>query len=236
MAQSVSALPPQHRELAFPGSGFLYSYTGFTLQYNEYFEQADWVAWELTKEEALGNVKRRDNFRPDPNIKTGSADPADYKGSGYDRGHLAPAGDMKWSKEAMSESFYMSNISPQEAQFNRKVWKDLEELARQWAIDNGKILVTTGPIITEGYKTIGENNVAVPSYFFKVIADAEEPDIKGIGFIIPNKKSTAALQAFAYPIDYIEKITGFDFFYQLDEDAESIIEGEIDISKWSWDY
>ena len=143
---------------------------------------------------------------------------------------------MKWSEEAMSESFLMSNISPQEAQFNRKIWKDLEELVRQWAISNEKILVATGPIITEGYKTIGTSKVAVPSYFFKVIADSSEPDIKGIGFIIPNKKSTAVLQAFAFPIDYIENITGFDFFYQLDDDTESIIESSIDISKWIWDY
>ena len=123
-------------------------------------------------------------------ISTGSASLPDYKGSGYDRGHLAPAGDMKWSTTAMSESFYMSNMSPQEPSFNRGIWNRLESQVRRWAIDNGSVYIATGGVLTDGLKTLGSNSVSVPQYYFKVILDYQEPDIKGIGFIIPNIANT----------------------------------------------
>ena len=136
----------------------------YTLNYNEEHEQAEWVAYILTKDRVYGTVKRTNNFRPDPKVKTGSATLADYKGSGYDRGHLAPAADMKWSATAMSESFYMSNMSPQRPGFNRGIWKRLEQLVRTWAVEYEEIHVVTGPVLKGSFKSIGPNQVSVPEY------------------------------------------------------------------------
>ena len=122
-------------------------YSGFHLSYNEKHEQSNWVAYILTKKMVRNDkVDRSDNFRSDKNIKTKSASLNDYRGTGYDRGHLAPAADMHWSELSMSESFLMSNMSPQEAEFNRGVWKKLEEQVRDFAVENETIFVVTGPV------------------------------------------------------------------------------------------
>ncbi len=147
-------------------------HTGYALKYNEQYEQAEWVAYQLTDIEVNGKYERSDNFRKDPFVSTGSATLKDYKGSGYDRGHLIPASDMKWSPDAMSSSFYMSNMSPQDPSFNRGIWKKLEEQVREWAVDNREIYVVTGPVLTNGlYQTIGVNKVAVPNHYYKVVLD-----------------------------------------------------------------
>ena len=224
----------QQLELPKPLGGEIEHYTGYSLEYNEAAEQPFWIAYELTSEEVNGTLKRKDSFKYDPHISTGSATLSDYSNSGFDRGHLAPAADMKWNKVVMSESFYMSNMSPQVPGFNRGIWKKLEEQVRNWAIENEKLLITTGPIITKGYKTIGKNKVAVPSHYYKVIADITEPDIKAIGFILPNEKSNKPLTSFAVSIDKVEEITGIDFFYQLSDNIENHIESKIDVNKWSW--
>ena len=125
--------------------------SGYSLSYNEDHEQANWVAYTLTAVHARGTVKRINDFRVDPEIKTGSASLSDYKGSGYDRGHLAAAADMKWSKKVLSESFYMSNMSPQNPSFNRGIWKRLENQMRQWALDEQKLHIVTGGVLIEGY-------------------------------------------------------------------------------------
>ncbi len=161
-------------------------HTAYTLKYSEQHEQASWVAYTLKSSHTSGTVGRTNDFRIDYKVKTGSASLSDYKGSGYDRGHLAPAGDMKWSSTAMSESFFMSNMSPQHPSFNRRIWKKLESTVRNWAVDDGMIYIVTGPILTGHYKTIGHNDVSVPNYYYKVILDYSEPEIKGIGFILPH--------------------------------------------------
>ncbi len=146
------------------------------MQYNEKFEHADWVAYELTKTEVMGLIKRRDSFKEDPEVTTGSVSLADYKGSGY----MAPAADMKMSPLLTSESFYMSNVSPQIQSFKGGIWAQLESMVRTWAYDNYYILVVTGPVLTEDwYPIIGENEVAVPEYYNKVILDLNNP--KAIG-------------------------------------------------------
>ena len=133
------------------------SYTGFDLGYNEQYEQASWVVYVITREEVeSGQVDRTDNFRPDTSISTGSAELKDYRGSGFDRGHLAPAGDMKWDRTAMSESFLMSNMSPQEPSFNRGIWKRLEEQVRNWAIEKDSLFVITGPVLESLVSSIGK--------------------------------------------------------------------------------
>ena len=210
-------------------------HTAYTLKYDEKYEQADWVAYKLTKEMVEApKVKRANNFRSDPAVKTGSATPSDYKKSGYDRGHLAPAGDMSWNVTAMSESFYMSNMSPQVAGFNRGVWKRLEDRVRAWATGNEEIYIVTGPILKDGLSTIGKDKVAVPNYFYKVILDYKEPELKGIGFVLPNEASKQPLTAYAVTIDSVEALTGIDFFPVLPDSLEEKIESTIQRDKWGF--
>ncbi|MDC7231753.1 MAG: DNA/RNA non-specific endonuclease [Spirochaetales bacterium] len=207
----------------------------YTLQYNEQFEQADWVAYELTREELEGTTPRKDSFRSDPDIVTGSATLKDYKGSGYDRGHLAPAADMKMSPESMADSFYMSNMSPQSPGLNRGIWKELEGKVRDWASEYGAVYVVTGPVLTEDeYPVIGVNEVAVPDYYFKVVLDYTEPERKGIAFILPNRRREGALQEYALTIDEAEDLTGIDFFPLLPDEMEEALEGDLDLSLWGF--
>ena len=209
-------------------------HTGFTLSYNETHEQANWVAYELTKEETNKTHKRTNKFLKDPKVKSGTAADEDYKNSGYDRGHLAPAADMGWSAESMAESFYYSNMSPQTPAFNRGIWKNLEELVRSWAIENERIYIVTGPILTKGLNVIGFNQVSVPQYYYKVILDYTEPEIKGIGFIMPNAGSKEELSGFAVSIDSVELLTGIDFFPRLEDEEETIIEKSLCVPCWTW--
>lgn len=218
--------------------GQIVKHTGFTLSYNEEHEQANWVAYELKVSELKEVVERQDNFRPDEEIKTGSATPADYKNSGYDRGHIAPAADMKWSKKAMEDCFLMSNMSPQEKEFNRGIWKSLEEKTRDWARESKSIYIVAGGILTKDLEKIGKKNkVSIPKYYFKVILDNTKPGIKGIAFIMPNEapkkgKKARPIEEYAVTIDEVEKRTGIDFFPKLNDKEEAEIESKIDISLW----
>jgi endonuclease G len=213
---------------------FIITHTGYSLSYNELHEQASWVAYELTAAECDPTIQRTDKFIVDPQVKTRTANDKDYSESGYDRGHLAPAGDMAWSTVAMSESFYYSNVSPQDPGFNRGIWKRVEELVRNWAIESRSVYVVTGPVLTTGLLTIGPNSVSVPKYFYKVVLDYQAPGIKSIGFILPGVGSRDQLQSFAVSVDSVEKTTGIDFFPSLPDDQEDIIESIVDIRTWTW--
>ncbi len=210
------------------------SHTGYWLSYNETHEQSNWVAYDLTNQETIKLFERTDKFIKDPKVKTGTANDKDYSGSGYDRGHLAPASDMGWSSLTMAESFYYSNMSPQTPSFNRGIWKKLEELVRTWTVEYDTIYIVTGPVLTSGLQTIGANKVSVPNYFYKVILDYSEPSIKGIGFIIPNIGSSEPLQNFAVSIDSVEKFTGIDFYPKLSDNQEELIEKTLCINCWIW--
>jgi endonuclease G len=210
------------------------SHTGYSFVYSEEHEQAKWIAYELTKEETNSLFERTDKFLVDPFVSTGTAENSDYADSGYDRGHLAPAADMGWSASAMKESFYFSNMSPQLPGFNRGVWKRLEEMMRSWAIDNTAIYIVTGPVLTSGLPTIGGNRVSIPNYYYKVILDYTQPEIKAIGFILPHASSSAALNSFAVSIDEVEKATGLDFFPALPDDQETKLEKEKCTPCWNW--
>jgi endonuclease G len=211
----------------------LIEHTGFALVYDEEHEQARWVAYQLTRDHVYGNFSRKDNFREDPTIKTGSATLADYRASGYDRGHLAPAGDLSYSEESLSDSFYMSNMSPQEPSFNRGIWSTLESYVRSYAATEGLIYVVTGPILSDSpYKTIGKNKVSVPDYYYKVILDYTEPEKKMIGFVLPNEGSKESLEIFATTVRDVEKLTGIDFFYQLPKVEQELLETAYDYSLW----
>ena len=144
----------------------------YTLRYSEEHEQALWVAYILYADSLKQTTfERKDDFREDSRIKTGSASLSDYKGSGYDRGHIAPAADFSYSEFALSQSFFMSNMSPQDPSFNRGVWKKLEDQVRAWAMKNDQVYVVTGPVLNKTYKTIGSNKVSVPEYYYKIILD-----------------------------------------------------------------
>lgn len=198
------------------------SYSGFDLGYNENSEQASWVVYVLTREEVeKGSIARTDNFRSDKSISTGSASLSDYRGSGYDRGHLAPAGDMKWDYEAMSQSFLLSNMSPQKPAFNRGIWKQLEERVRTWAKEKDSIYVVTGPVLSTVNSAIGVNQVGVPGYYFKVIVDLSPPNHGMIAYLLPNEGSKNELNHYAISVDSLEAFTGYDFFMGA-PDQESI--------------
>ncbi|MEP3389410.1 MAG: DNA/RNA non-specific endonuclease [Reichenbachiella sp.] len=205
----------------------------YTLRYNEKTEQADWVAYTLKKVNLNNSkFKRTDNFREDPDVKTKSASPADYKGSGYDRGHLAPAADFAWTKNGMSESFYMSNMSPQQPGFNRGIWEKLEERVRDWARSNHEIYVVTGPIYHGKGEKIGKNKVVVPDQYYKVILELNGKEVKGIGFILDNEKSSKDLSVYAMSIDEVENATGLDFFPSIPDPLETEIEQTYNYSLW----
>ena len=244
LGTSLSAARPasiriqwQGLEDGYPVTPFddtLRSYSGFDLAYNETYEQASWVAYVLTREEVeSGTVPRSDHFRSDTSIATGSASPADYRGSGYDRGHLAPAGDMKWSISAMSESFLLSNMSPQDPSFNRGVWRKLEEKVRTWAVEKESLYVVTGPVLSTVHSSIGENEVGVPDYYFKVLVDLSPPDYSFIAFLLPNRGSDRKLEDYAVSVDSLEQFTGYDFFATApDKNVIEWLEGELDLTKW----
>lgn len=209
---------------------------GYTVSYNSDYRIANWVAWELTAQEARsGDAKRSNKFVSDPKVKGPVAHTNDYTRTGYDRGHLAPAGDMKWSDNAMKESFYLSNICPQDPSLNRGVWKDLEEQSRLWALDYGAIHIVCGPVITDKMKRVGKNNVGVPELFYKVICTISDNKYQGIAFLLENKGyNDIPLRTLAIPIDSVESVTGIDFFYLLPDGPEEEMESTVDLSKWSF--
>lgn len=218
-------------------SGEVVHHKYYSLSYIEKYEQAEWVAYHLTAESLRAkNVPRAKNFKPDYSVNTGSAFHKDYSHSGYTRGHLAPAGDMAFSTDAMQECFYMSNMSPQPRTFNNGIWKELEEQVRDWAYDHKALYIVTGPILKNIDDRIGKNKVGVPKQFYKIIMDLEKPDQKAISFIIPNVVSDRKLQDYAVSIDDVEKETGIDFFADLlDDDIESDMESTYDVRDWEFD-
>lgn len=209
----------------------------YTLSYSEEHEQAEWVAYKLTRDELkMEWVKRRDEFKSDPRVRTGSAELDDYYRSGYDRGHLVPAADRMFSDEAMLETFYLSNISPQSRNFNQGIWRELEELTRNWAKKYKELYVVAGPVLSVSPKgTIGDNEVSVPQAYFKVLLDISEPEVKSIAFVIPNQVSYDPLFEFAVSIDEVETLTGIDFFAELlDESLEKELESSFNIDLWEF--
>ena len=171
---------------------------------------------------------------PDPLVKGATALNEDYTRTGYDRGHLAPAGDMKWSMKAMRESFYLSNICPQDPDLNRGIWKELEEQIRLWASENGSLLVVTGPIITDDLRRLGKNRVGIPKRFFKVVCTQTAGRPEGVGFLFDNRDyGDTSLRSMMIPIDSVESVTGIDFFPSLPDSIERPMEASVNKSCWS---
>lgn len=213
-------------------TGEVVAHTYYTLSYNEDNEQAEWVAYELTRDRLDKNwVERASSFRPDPDVRTESATPRDYSGSGYDRGHLCPAADMAFDTLAMSESFFMSNMSPQLKGFNGGIWRELEESTRDWARKYEHLYVVTGPVLSRpGKGNIGFSKVTVPAAFYKVLlAPAQH---RAIAFVLPNEVSTRPLMDYAGTIDQVEELTGIDFFPRLLKGLDEELEGSLDKNAW----
>lgn len=217
--------------------GEIVHHSEFSLSYIEEHEQSEWVAYKLTKTMIdSGYVNRTNRFRVDKSISTGSAHPDDYKYSGYDRGHLCPAGDMKHSETAMQESFFMSNISPQIPSFNRSMWRRLEDRVRQWGIENDSLFICVGGVLKDSLKKIGPNStISVPEYFYKVILSTKSNEEKAIAFLFENKALNGKIEQFAVTVDSVESFTGLDFYPFLEDSLENYLESNLNLSNWSFE-
>ena len=212
-------------------TGEIVKHTYYTLSYSEKDEQAEWVFYILTSEMLNGKQKRTNDFRQDTLITSISAQPLDYKHSGYDLGHLCPAQDMKLNKTSMSESFLISNMSPQKPSFNRGIWKKLEAKVRKWAITEGRIYVVTGGVLTSNKGKIGVDGVSIPKYFYKIIYDPNGQG-KMIALLLPNEKGRNPLQTYMVSVDSVESVTGIDFFPALEDSLENRFESQKESSGW----
>lgn len=208
-------------------------HTYYTLSYSENNEQAEWVAYKL-KGNTIQNNYSRPYFIADKKVKTASADWRNYRNSGYDKGHLCPAGDMKFSKQAYDDTFYTSNISPQKPDFNAGVWNRLEQKVRYWADKYDGLFVVTGGVLEPNLKTIGKEEVSVPNAFYKVLLRNTDDKFRAIAFLVPHENSEQPLYSFVVSIDELEKHTGIDFFHQLPDEVEKKIEESKDYKEWSF--
>lgn len=213
-------------------------HTGLTLSYNLLTNCPNWVAWELTEAEAYSSqVKRTNDFRGDPSVPSmNRVEGYDYKESGFDRGHMCPAADMKWSPAAMSDCFYMSNICPQMPVLNQLWWEHLERACRRWAGQEGRVYICCGPIYDKksDKRYIGnEVKVRVPDGFFKVILSLKEGKEKAIGFIYKNTDERQTMESAATTVDAVEDLTGMNFFPSLDKEQEKKLESAFNLRKWN---
>ena len=216
-----------------PRSERIIEHEGFRISYNQGWLIPNWVAYELTKEETRGTIDRTNYFDVDPTLGGRQAKFADYSHTGYDRGHMAPAGDMKWSKAAMDASFYLTNICPQDHNLNKGDWNDLEIACRRWARKYGRAWIVTGPIVTSREpKTIGRNRVTVPDAFFKVVLVPKGKSYEAIGFVMDNKAGNGQYMDDCRSIDDVENLTGIDFFYALPDDVEDDVESTFNLKVW----
>ena len=206
----------------------------YTLSYNEKYEQAEWVAYELKIQKGKRNHFKRPFFIEDPKVTTKSADWKNYKNSGYDKGHLCPAGDMTFDKSAYDDTFFTSNITPQLHEFNDGVWNRLEEKVRYWSEKYDGVYVITGGVLTNFLPTIGKEKVAIPDRFYKIVLNNTNGKCKVIAFLVPNAKSDKPLYSFTVSVDDIEKITGIDFFPNLEDSIENKLEKNKDYKDWSF--
>ena len=199
----------------------------YAVHYRFDTKTAEYVVEHLDTLDITGPAKRKDNFRPDPKVDDSKeAHLEDYKGHPYDRGHLAPAANNRADKEQMGESFFLTNMIPQDPGHNRGIWRILEIGVRNSADAGKDLYVISGTIYDEGYKVIG-NNLGVPTRVWKVIYDAKTGE--SIAFLFPNQKlSTKDLPKYATTVDEVEKETGLDLFPKMGEKGED----KFDLAKW----
>lgn len=215
--------------------GELINHVHFTINYNESHEQANWVAYELTAEQLKKKkVKRSRYFYADSLVSTKSSEWFDYKNSNFTRGHLVPAADRAWDKKIMQSTFLMSNVSPQLEGFNSGIWKEAEEIVREWALSLGHIFVVSGPVFKDcEFKKIGQKNeISVPCGFFKAILYLNEVNQgESIGFLFPHENIQGSLSDFIIPIDSLENYLKWDFFSEMSVDEQEN-EGRVKDEFW----
>lgn len=208
-------------------------YTGFRVSFNRDNRTPNWVAWELLGSETEGaEVRTSRQFWQDGEIQ-GCATTKDYTRSGFDRGHMCPAADQKWSAEAMTDCFVMSNMCPQDHSLNSGAWNTLENKERTWAQRDSAIMIVAGPIYNDSDRDKIGRGVRVPSAFFKVIVAPYVEKPRGIGFVYPNMSAPGNMQNYVTSIDEVEKLTGYDFFYNLPDDIENEVESKASFVEWN---
>jgi len=215
-------------------TGMVIHHNFYSLSYSEAHEQAEWVAYELKDYQLSKKDQKRPYFEIDKAVPSKAASWRNYKDSGYDRGHLCPAADRRFSKEAYDETFLTSNIAPQEHDFNAGIWADLEHQVRYWAKRYKGVFVVAGGVLTDGLPAIGSEDVAVPNYFYKIVLDNDEGNTRMIGFLFPHKTSERPIKDFVVPVDRIEHLTGIDFFSQLPEEKEKRLEARANANQWKF--
>lgn len=213
-------------------TGEVITHTTFTLSYSEAHEQAEWVAYALLPSHLSRNEFERPLFVEDRSVPTKSAHWRNYKRSGYDRGHLCPAGDRRFSFEAYHETFLTSNISPQNHDFNSGIWNRLEQKVRRWAKENNGVYVVTGGVLSSNLESIGFEEVSVPQWFYKIVLTEHRGDYTAIAFLVPNQPSSASYFEFAVPVDTVEARTGIDFFPNFPDELESKLESGLPLDFW----
>jgi len=208
-------------------------YIGFTISFNKNNRTPNYVAWELLGNETSGTTRRSNKFWTDSELE-GCPDNSDYVRSGYDRGHMCPSADQKWSQEAMDDCFVMSNICPQAHALNNGAWKTLENKARLWAERDSAIMIVAGPIYTPAdTMRIGKAGIRVPGAFFKVLAAPYLDEPRGIAFVYPNMAAPGNMQNYAMSIDALEKLIGYDFFPSLPDVVEEKVESTYSFKEWN---
>lgn len=206
--------------------------TAYSLSYNSELLIPNWVAWRLTAEHADGNCPRDNDYYEDENVSYPKATNEDYRGSGWSRGHMCPAGDNKWDAKAMRESNLLTNICPQHASLNSGLWNAIEHDCRKWAKKYGEVYIVCGPILlNKEHETIGKNKIVVPEAFFKVILRLN-PEPAAIGFIVRNNEGKKKKDQFINTVDDVERITGIDFFPALPDSIENKVEASSNINDW----
>ena len=215
--------------------GVLIEHEGFTLLFDTKTMCPRWVAWELTAEETRGKVSRSGvDFKADDQVpEQYQVASWDYNGGHYGRGHMCPAGDMKWSQQAMQDCHYMTNICPQTAELNKTWWEHLERACRSWARQDGSVQIVCGPVFSDNPKRFGKKHrMAVPKGFYKVVLSLKEGKEKAIGFYYTNDDAPQPMEDAVRSVDDIEQLTGIDFFSSLPDEQEDRLEAMTDLRSW----
>ncbi len=234
------------KEMGWPSDGEVILHRAMALEYDEEHEMARWVAHIILPDVKNGRTARTNDFRKDPKVKTGTAEEGDFfnlktghdgkkefYGFGFDRGHLAPSADFRWSQQALSESYYYSNMTPQRPEFNRESWAMVEDYVRGYAVrNNTEVYVVTGPVLNDNLPKIERsiNMVSIPEWHYKVAIDLNNK--AAIAFLMPNGKCEKPIDSYVKSIDEVESFTGLNFFPTLNSDLERKLEGEINTSQW----
>lgn len=220
-------VPKKDQDKEYP----IISYSAYEVMYNPEYKIPRWVRYELLASETDGVWSRKGlKFTPDPSFNFPQADDYDYRGSGWSRGHMAPAADFKWSSTTMIETFYFTNCCPQNIELNSGQWSTLEKKVRNWATKYGKINVVTGPLVFDNqYGTIGKNKIVVPDAFFKAVLAGEQ----SIAFVMYNRAENENMQKCAMSVDKLEELSGIDFFSELDDEIENKVEATYSLKYWN---